>query len=242
MVQISELPADLLFRIFEYLPNEALAKVRKTNKIFHASCCAQLNNSFYQALSFQSRLNERLKHLLPRRESEHRSHPFFRHKATLVALGSYMELLRVHFDDWIKEEYCCFYPGKLLDEVWLILLHLDACIKASVPPKERMELLHEIRDLTKMCVDHFREKIEPRLEVEKKFRTRDEQRSIIFVPTPSVEAAPVDLESEFENLKIKLCAQEREISKLKKLTKKMQKKSKLQEKKIQKLEKSERLV
>ncbi len=205
------------------------------DRSFNAACSTELNAGFNKAYVFHCGVGEKIKGFLPRRESEQRSHPFFRHHCIVVAVGSYLELLRVHFEDYIKDENCsfCFYPGKLLDEIWLTLRHVNFCVRLRCQPKERMEILNEIRDLSKMAVDHFKKYVEPSLEEAKRMGViAANSRPIYLVSTSS---SDVDVETEVGNLKSKVEKQEKEISKLKREQKKLTKLLKVQDRKLREL-------
>lgn len=63
---------------------------------------------------------KKVKSLLPRRESERRTHPLARHSDILIAIETRISMLRMTFAKYVDKNSCCFIPGK----VFTIVLYL----------------------------------------------------------------------------------------------------------------------
>ncbi|CAL4111686.1 unnamed protein product, partial [Meganyctiphanes norvegica] len=96
-----------------------------------------------------------VKSQLPRRESERRNHPLFRHCDILTAIETRLSLLNMTFTKYVDCSMCCFIPGKVIDEIYRVLKFISS--NRTLPRSH--ELLTELRDISSMAMEHFEEKI-----------------------------------------------------------------------------------
>ncbi|KAL5961960.1 F-box only protein 28, partial [Taenia solium] len=114
-----------------------------------------------------------LKVLLPRRESERRKHTLAGHADVLSAVETRLSLLGMTIMRYVDEGYCCFFPGKVLDE----LRRVYVIIKSSTSSIPRStELLRELRDISSMAMEHFDEVLLPQI-YESKLRRQNQSLS-----------------------------------------------------------------
>lgn len=104
---------------------------------------------------------KKVKSLLPRRESERRSHPLARHCDILSAVETRISMLNMTFMKYMEANMCCFIPGKVIDEIERVLTLVES---AQAPPRTH-EFLQELRDISSMAMEHFDEHILPNLKM-----------------------------------------------------------------------------
>ena len=121
-------------------------------------CKRHLNMGFQKVEKIQSRYLKELKGKLPRRESARRNHHYARHCDILTAIDTRMNLLSMTFGKYIDADLCCFFPGKIIDEIFNVL----RILKYANPPRT-YEVLQELRDISSMAMEHFDDKIVPGL-------------------------------------------------------------------------------
>lgn len=122
-------------------------------------CQGMLNIGFNKMIRRHGQNLKRIKALLPRRESERRSHPLSKHSDILTCIETRISMLSMTYNKYIDVNLCCFIPGKIIDEVLQIL----ALINTSTRPLRSHEVLQELRDISSMAIDHFDDKIAPQL-------------------------------------------------------------------------------
>ena len=61
---------------------------------------------------------------------------------------------------YIDSGLCCFFPGKVLDEI----LYVVGILKAEENPPQSYVILQEVRELSNMAFEYFKEEIVPSLE------------------------------------------------------------------------------
>ncbi|CAF3373524.1 unnamed protein product [Rotaria sp. Silwood1] len=88
------------------------------------------------------------------------SHPLSTKFDIISSLDSRIQWLKLTFGSAIQNSYCCFYPGRLLDEIYSVLDRLKTQQSFSNP----CTLLQETRDMSSMAIEHFREQIKPKLQ------------------------------------------------------------------------------
>ncbi|GJQ84240.1 Mcm10 [Trypoxylus dichotomus] len=103
-----------------------------------------------------------MKAMLPRRESERRTHPLARHCDILSAVETRISMLNMTFSKYIDTNLCCFIPGKVVDEIERVL----RIIQNKAPPPRTHELLQELRDISSMAMEYFEEQILPNLKLQ----------------------------------------------------------------------------
>ncbi|CAF0879957.1 unnamed protein product [Didymodactylos carnosus] len=155
-----ELPLLTQEKILKYLPYSELSRIRIVSKRMHHLCSGILNRSYYLLEPFIQELQRSIKSKLPRRESERHKHPLSYKFDTISSLDSRIQWLKLTFNSAIGNGLCCFYPGKLLDEIYIVIRHLQL---QQICPNPR-SILQEVRDMSSMAIEHFREHIEPKLQ------------------------------------------------------------------------------
>lgn len=72
-----------------------------------------LTRGFLQVERKHGVIFKRMKSILPRRESERRSHPLARHCDILSAAETRISMLKMTYMKYIESGMCCFIPGKV---------------------------------------------------------------------------------------------------------------------------------
>ena len=126
------------------------------------TCGRLLNSGFQAAERHHSISQKRVKSQLPRRESERRNHPLARHSDILSAIETRISLLAMTFMKYVDLKLCFFIPGKVIDEINKLLHIVDTSQNIS----RVHDLLQELRDISSMAMEHFEEKIAPRLKAQ----------------------------------------------------------------------------
>lgn len=153
------LPEVALEKILSNLSYDEIAKSRRVCRKFNQVGGNLLSRSFFQIEKRHSAIYKRMKSMLPRRESERRSHPLSRHCDILSAIETRLSMLSMTYLKYIESNVSCFIPGKVLDEIDRILTLVD---KVEPAPRTH-ELLQELRDISSMAMEHFDEIILPRM-------------------------------------------------------------------------------
>lgn len=151
------LPDNVLEAIFSFLTYDDIAKNRLVCKKFNDVGSNLLSRGFMQIEKKHAAIFKRVKSMLPRRESERRVHPLFRHCDILSAVETRISMLNMTYMKYIQNNLCCFNPGKVLDELDRVLGIVE---KSGTPPKTH-EILQELRDISSMAMEYFDEKILP---------------------------------------------------------------------------------
>ncbi|KAK8399224.1 hypothetical protein O3P69_003385 [Scylla paramamosain] len=150
-----DLPDIVREKILGYLTFEELAHLRIVCRSFDAINQMLLNKGFRQVERYQAKCLKEVKSQLPRRESERRNHPLFRHCDILTAIETRLSLLNMTFMKYVDNEMCCFIPGKVIDEIYRVLHFIQS--HKTLPCSH--EILTELRDISSMAMEHFEEKI-----------------------------------------------------------------------------------
>ncbi|XP_056641053.1 F-box only protein 28 [Diorhabda sublineata] len=172
MSQISYIlciPEIALEKIFSFLTYDEIAKNRIVCKTFNDVGSKLLSRSFYQLEKRHAAIHKRFKSLLPRRESERKSHPLSRHCDILQAVETRLSMLSMTYKKYIESNMLCFIPGKVLDEIKGLL----KLVETNQNPPRTHQLLQELRDLSSMAMEHFDEHILPRLQEQVDLRSGD---------------------------------------------------------------------
>lgn len=103
-----------------------------------------------------SAILKKIKNMLPRRESERRSHRLAKHTDILTCIETRLSMLSMTYAKYMDLDLCCFIPGRVIDEVNTILQILEDTKK---DPLRTHEVLQELRDISSMAIEHFDEKI-----------------------------------------------------------------------------------
>lgn len=153
------LPEEILEKVFSNLSYDDISKMRLVSKKVDKCCQRLLNQGFLKVEKFHSLCLRDIKAQLPRRESERRDHPLARHSDILTAIETRLSLLSMTFMKYIDMNLCCFIPGKVIDEIYLVLRN----IQSTPSPPRSHEILQELRDISSMAMEHFDEHIVPLL-------------------------------------------------------------------------------
>ncbi|XP_012251265.2 F-box only protein 28 [Athalia rosae] len=159
MLQLINLPEVVLETILSNLSYDEIARNRTVCKQFDRTCKKLLNRGFNLMEKYHAQCLRAVKSQLPRRESERRSHPLARHCDILTAIETRISMLSMTFIKYVDLNLCCFIPGKVIDEIFRVL----RLIRDSKTPPRAHEILQELRDISSMAMEHFDEKILPKL-------------------------------------------------------------------------------
>ncbi|CAF0846988.1 unnamed protein product [Adineta ricciae] len=159
-LSFSDLPIIVQDKIIHSLTYTELSRLRSISKHFHHLCSDELNRGYFQLENIVHDLQKQIKTKLPRRESERHKHPLSTKFDIISSLDSRIQWLKLTFGSSIQNSLCCFYPGRLLDEIYSVLNQLKT---QQTFPNPRT-LLQETRDMSSMAIEHFREQIEPKLQ------------------------------------------------------------------------------
>ncbi|KAK4469906.1 hypothetical protein MN116_007410 [Schistosoma mekongi] len=157
---VVDLPLQLIEQVFMYLSYEEISKLRETCRYFDIVCRGILNKGFRAIERKIVCLHSKFRSLLPRRESERRIHPLNRHCEALSAVETRMSLLKMSIMRYADKDQCCFFPGKVLDEIENVCRFIR--LNQNVPIRP-YDILHELRDISSMAMEHFEENILPLL-------------------------------------------------------------------------------
>ncbi|CAF0845497.1 unnamed protein product [Rotaria sordida] len=159
-LSFTDLPLLVQEKIIKSFSYTELSRLRSISKHFHRLCSEQLNRGYFQLEIIIHDLQKQIKTKLPRRESERHKHPLSTKFDIISSLDSRIQWLKLTFGSAIQNSYCCFYPGRLLDEIYSVLDRLKIQQSFSNP----CTLLQETRDMSSMAIEHFREQIKPKLQ------------------------------------------------------------------------------
>ncbi|CAF0864255.1 unnamed protein product [Didymodactylos carnosus] len=155
-----DLPLLVQEKILKFMTYSELSRIRIVSKRMHHLCSEILNRSYCLLEPLIHELQRTIKSKLPRRESERHKHPLSCKFDTISSLDSRIQWLKLTFNSSIGNGLCCFYPGKLLDEIYIVINHLQVLQTCPNP----RSILQEVRDMSSMAIEHFREQIEPKLQ------------------------------------------------------------------------------
>jgi len=185
-MNLTHLPDVVLEQIFSFLAYDSIAQNRVVCRKFNEIGSKMLNKGYYAADRFHARTLKGIKSKLPRRESERRVHPLARHCDILIAVETRLSMLAMTFTKWMDAKLCCFIPGKVIDEIMRVL----RCVENNPNPPRAHEILQELRDISSMAMEHFDEKILPKLKL-----TMGGAPAIYLGGRPSKSCKPLAMES-----------------------------------------------
>ena len=131
------------------------------------TCGRLLTTGFLSVERYHSGCLKKVKAQLPRRESERRNHPLARHCDILSAIETRLSLLGMTFMKYVDCKLCCFIPGKVIDEIYKLLRVVESAQNIS----RVHDLLQELRDISSMAMEHFEERVAPKLKAQMHART-----------------------------------------------------------------------
>ncbi|XP_055931355.1 F-box only protein 28-like isoform X2 [Argiope bruennichi] len=131
----------------------------EVSKSFNEICSALLNSEFNHLRTIMLQKFQAIKALMPRRESARRKHPLARESDIIETLHMRLSLLHMTFGKHIERNYCCFFPGEIIDEIYRILRYMkdNPCLNRAY------KVTDELFDLSTMAMEYFKEHIEPSL-------------------------------------------------------------------------------
>ncbi|XP_015923193.1 F-box only protein 28 isoform X2 [Parasteatoda tepidariorum] len=156
-MSLLNLPDDVLEKVLSYISYDEVSRCRLVCRRINYVCKRVLNRGFHKVEKYHAQCLRHVKSQLPRRESERRKHPLARHCDILTAVETRLSLLGMTFLKYMEMNLCCFIPGKVLDEIYIVL----RSVTSEQTPVRAHEVLQELRDLSSMAMEHFDEKISP---------------------------------------------------------------------------------
>ncbi|XP_063615325.1 F-box only protein 28-like [Penaeus indicus] len=154
-INLLDLPEIVVEKIMGYMSYEEVAHLRIVCRRFNQISQMLLNKGFRKVERYQAKCLKEVKSQLPRRESERKNHPLFRHCDILTAVETRLSLLNMTFNKYVESQMCCFIPGKVIDEIYRVLRFIQS--NKTLPKSQ--EILTELRDISSMAMEHFEEKI-----------------------------------------------------------------------------------
>jgi len=156
---LETLPDVVLEHVLSFISYDQISRLRRTSVKFNRICGSMLTKGFKTAEKYSLKCLKEVKTKLPRRESERRGHPLRGPSDTLEALENRVTLLNMTFMKFVDSHLCCFFPGKVIDEIYTVIR------KAKQTKKKRnyCQDLQELRDISSMAMEYFEEKIVPTL-------------------------------------------------------------------------------
>lgn len=158
-MHILSLPDCILEIILSYLSYDDIAKSRIVCRKFNEINKQMLNHGFYKLQNYHSKHMKRIKALLPRRESERRSHYLAKHSDVLTCIETRLSMLSMTYHKFIQNGTACFIPGKIIDECFKIIRSISNSNDQQIKNLRAHEILQELRDISSMAIEHFDEKI-----------------------------------------------------------------------------------
>ncbi|XP_033636154.1 F-box only protein 28-like [Asterias rubens] len=158
-MNLVQLPDLILRQIFRCVSYSYISELRLVCRHFNRVCQDMLNHGSRQLERYHSKCFKHLKSQLPKRESERREHPLARRCEILSAVETRLSLLSMTYSKYIDLQLCCFIPGKVIDEAFTVLYH----VQHTKTLQPMSELLRELRDISSMAIEHFDEEIVPTL-------------------------------------------------------------------------------
>ncbi|XP_040587872.1 F-box only protein 28-like [Mesocricetus auratus] len=151
------LPIIDIENILSFMSYDDISQLRLVCKTMNLICQTMLNRGFLKVKRYYSLCQKQIKAQLPRRESERRSHPLACHANILDGLETCLSLLNTTFMGYLVSNLCCFFPGKVIDEIYRVLRYVNS----TRAPQQPHEVLQELRDISSMAIEYFDEKIVP---------------------------------------------------------------------------------
>ncbi|EFX70553.1 hypothetical protein DAPPUDRAFT_61180 [Daphnia pulex] len=176
-ITLLSLHDDVFLEILSYLSYDEVAKLRLVGRHFNEVCQKILNKGFLSFQRYHSRCLKEVKAKLPRRESERRLHPLANHIDILKGIEIRLSHLSTTYYKYAVAGMFCFIPGKVLDECYRVLREV---VVHKNPPKS-YELLQELRDISSMAVEHFKEHIDPTMKRNQMINTAIRNSSPRFI-------------------------------------------------------------
>jgi len=158
-LELTQLPAELLIKILEYMTFKENSTVRLVCRRLNELCAARVNSTFSRLQNSMLIRFQTIKSQMPRRESARRNHPLARECDIIETLHMRLTLLQMTFGKHIERKHICFFPGEILDEVFRILSYINY----TQPLGRAYKVTDELFDLSTMAMEYFKENIEPSL-------------------------------------------------------------------------------
>ena len=125
----------------------------RSAKRLHAKYLEVCYTLFYKNIFFNPKYVQEVKSQLPRRESERENHHLFPRYDVLDSMKTSISMLSLVLEEYVDSNCCCFFPGKVNDEIFLILRNLK---KDRNLPMSHV-ILQELQDIStkvqdKLCI------------------------------------------------------------------------------------------
>lgn len=137
-LSFNDLPIIIQEKIVRCFSYAELSRVRTVSKHFYRLCAEELNRGYFQLETIIHDLQKQIKVKLPRRESERHKvrsisfssntfffplqHPLSTKFDIISSLDSRIQWLKLTFGASIQNTLCCFYPGRVRDQI--LISHL----------------------------------------------------------------------------------------------------------------------
>ena len=157
-----DLPKEILCHIFLFCNYDTISRLREVCKVFDVVAGSCLTEGFKKVQIEHAKCLKKVKDVIPRRESERRKHKLYSKHDALQGLDTRLSLLKMTYNKYIASGQCCFIPGKVLDEMFLVLCKLK--VKAEF--SSVTTLLQEVRDVSSMAMEHFDEVLVPNFDAD----------------------------------------------------------------------------
>jgi hypothetical protein len=123
---IEDLPESTLLKVFSYLSFSHVAQVRLVSVKFSNIGTKCLNKGFDHLCSTILKRVKQIEAQLPAIESHRAAHPFNKHYQVVVELHLIVAALGPHVEYvYSKTKKHCYFPGKMLDQMWKIIQNIN---------------------------------------------------------------------------------------------------------------------
>ncbi|XP_022090887.1 F-box only protein 28-like [Acanthaster planci] len=165
-IGLIELPDVILWQILRHTSYEHMSELRLVCRRFNRVCQDMLSQGSRLLSRYHAKCFKSLKAQLPKRESERREHPLAKRCDILSAVETRLSLLSMTYSKYMDLQLCCFIPGKVIDEAFAVLHH----VQHAQDLQPMSELLKELRDISSMAIEHFDEEIVPTLKKKRAYQ------------------------------------------------------------------------
>ena len=154
---ILSLPDVPFFTILGFCSYDQVANLRRVCKKFDEMCGKHLNHGYQLACAKHNQLTKEFESMLPKRYLLMTEHHLYDHRQVLY----YMNFTVIGLKDYMDKKICCFYPGKIIDEMFNIF----RIVSAKKPfPSFWSSIIEELDDLDTLAQSHFNQYMEPMMQ------------------------------------------------------------------------------
>ena len=164
-VSILDLHEVPFFKILGFCSYDQVSKLRPVCKKFDDMCGKHLNHGYQMACAKNSLMLKEFESLLPKRQRERYNHQLRKHCNILSNISWFNTCLGKRIQLSINLNLCCFYPGKIIDEM-MYLMRIVSTKKPLPRPRSTSliaEISDEFNDLKSLVEWHFEKNISPKL-------------------------------------------------------------------------------